>query len=272
MSQKGFTCPLTGGHVHHTRECVACPSPCMELPMLFTLGETREPKPDVYYATAMANPSKLTALSLMNDYYPYPQDLVWMNFGSAFHIIIERSRESMAACNRLDKDFIFEERFSHTLEVAGRKVELHGRADQYQISTRTLTDYKAGGAYAFKKLREGDWSSGYDIQLNIYRKFLYPHAEKLQLAFMLRDYTGRMESDGLQPTLRISAPFIEDSLIDELIVKKIQQIQHTLEHPDEAIPCTDAERWWNGKAYTRCEKYCNAAPFCDQAARMRRTK
>lgn len=258
--------------MHHTKECVACPSPCMELPMLFTLGETRAPKPDVYYATSMSNPSKLTALSLLHDYYPTPRSLVWMNFGSAFHIIIERSREAMAACNRLDKDFIFEERFSHELEVAGRKVELHGRADQYQVSTATLSDYKAVGAYSAKKLVAGDWSAGYDVQLNIYRKFLYPQAKRLQLVLLLRDFTGRMAHEGLEETMYIKAPFIEDKVIDDLIYKKIQQIQHTLEHPEEAIPCTDAERWWNGKTYTRCERFCNVAPWCDQAQRMRKTK
>jgi hypothetical protein len=239
--------------------------------MLFTLGETREPKPDVYYATSMSNPSKLTALSILHDYYPEPQSLVWMNFGSAFHIIIERSRETMAAYNRLDRDFIFEERFSKKLNVAGRDVELHGRADQYQISTKVLTDYKAMGHYSFEKLMKGDWSSGYDIQLNIYRKFLYPEASKLQLVCMLRDFSARMAKDGLRPVMNIRAPLIEDSVIDELIVKKIQQIQHTLEHPDEAVPCTDAERWWNGRQYTRCLSYCNAAPWCDQYAHMKRT-
>lgn len=271
MSFRGFTCPLTGGHVHHTKECVACPSPCMELPMLFTLGETREPKPDVYYATSMSNPSKLTALSRIHDYYPTPQSLVWMNFGSAFHIIIERSRQAMAGVQRLDRDFIFEESFNHKLTVAGREVELHGRADQYQVSTATLTDYKATGAYSAKKLMAGDWSSGYDVQLNIYRKFLYPQAKVLKLELLLRDFTGRMEREGLAPVIRIAAPFIEDKAIDDLIYKKIQQIQHTLEHPEEAVPCTDEERWWNGREYTRCLKFCPAAPWCDQAKRMKRT-
>lgn len=236
--------------------------------MLFTLGETRAQKQDVFYVTQMTAPSKATALSLLHDYYPTPQSLVWMNFGSAFHIIIERSRENMAACGRLDLDFDFERRFSAPLIVAGRRVELHGRADQYRHSTATLTDYKAMGTYSFKKLREGDWSSGYDVQLNLYRKYLYPHAKHLQLACLLRDYTEvKAIKDRVRPTEYVVVPHVADDVLEDLVQDKIQQIMHTLAHPDEAIPCTPEERWYNKKSreYIRCERYCSAAPWCDQA-------
>ena len=261
MSWQGFDCPINGRHVV-LRDCVACPFPCMELPMVVNIwGDgPRTKREERYSVTIMTKPTKAIVLETLNDYWSDPFSMVRMTFGTLFHSVMENSRMTLAGFDRKDKDFEFERKFEKPLVIGGVPATLVGKADQYQFSTLTLTDYKSTGTYTYEKAVDGDYS-GYDVQLNLYRQHLYPDAETLQLAFWLTDHGKRQFVKGIRPFERVTVPFIPDEVLDGIVEDKILAIRAGLADPESVAPCSLEERW-NGN---RCERWCNAAPFCDQA-------
>jgi len=265
MAFKGWDCPLTADHVG-LQSCVVCPFPCMELPMIFAMWQDpREYREDRHSVTSMTKPTKALVLEALNDYWVSPFSMVRMTFGSIFHLIMEMQREKMAAFNRLDQDFEFERKFEVPLDIDGTPATLVGKADQYRKSFRRLTDYKAAGTFSYEKAVKGDYS-GYEIQLNLYRRHLYPDAESMQLSFWLTDYTKRQYVKGYRPVEAVEVPKIPDFVLDQIVADKIRAIRTGMKDPASVPPCTLEERW-NGN---RCERFCNAAPFCDQAGALAR--
>lgn len=265
MSFQGFECPLADGRHVLLKDCVECPFPCMELPMLVSIwGDgPRNRKEGRHSVTAMTRPTKSIILETVNDYWVNPFSMVKMTIGTLFHAIMEGSRLPLAGFDRKDRDFEFEKKFEHVMDLDGEPATLVGKSDQYQFSTLTLTDYKATGTYTYEKALKGDFS-GYDVQCNLYRKYQYPQAERMQLAFWLTDWGARQRAKGIRPFERVEVPYIPDDVLEDLVITKIRAITAGLKDPAAVAPCTDAERWWNGKTYNRCAGYCNAAPFCNQ--------
>lgn len=240
---------------------MACPFPCLELPFLASMwGDgPREPRPERYSVTSFTKPTQAIVLETINDYWSDPFSMVRMTIGSAFHSVMEDSRLFLAGFNRKDKDFEFEKKFEHPIVVDDIPATLVGKSDQYQFSTRTLTDYKGAGTYSYEKAVRGDFS-GYDVQVNFYRKYQYPFAETMQLAFWLTDHSKRQWIKGIRPFERVTVPFIPDDVLERLMVEKVRAIRAGLADPGSVAPCSSEERW-DGN---RCERWCNAAPFCRQ--------
>lgn len=227
----------------------------------------RNRKEERYSVTAMTRPTKSLVLETVNDYWVNPFSMVKMTIGTVFHAIMEGSRLPLAGYGRKDLDYDFERKFEVPFDIDGVRATLVGKSDQYQVSNLTLTDYKATGTYTYEKAVRGDYS-GYDVQLNLYRRHQYPQAERMQLAFWLTDWGTRQRVKGIRPFERVEVPRIDDDVLDELVIAKIRAIRAGLKDPGLMPGCTDEERWWNGKTYNRCAGYCNAAPFCDDYARM----
>ena len=82
----------------------------------------------------------------------------------------------------------------------------------------------------------------------------------MQLAFWLTDHSKRQWVKGIRPVERVQVPRIPDQVLDDLVTEKIRAIRAGLKDPASMPPCSMEERW-NGN---RCERWCNAAPFCDQ--------
>ena len=232
----------------------------MELPILLAMTEDiREPKADTYSTTEILNPPKQIYLMRNNDYYVRPMDMVWMLFGSAFHGIVEDQRGNLPPDYSVEHD----NSFRVEIDTPAGKAYLTGRPDQYQESTKVLTDYKTLKYYwdLYYIMEKHTWDeSKYKWQLNIYRHYKFPEAVRMQLYALIKDYDKRLREKGIPPMIRVEVPMIKGELVEEFVVNKIGVILRNQKDPSTIEGCSEKDRW---KGDIRCKSYCSVNKFCD---------
>ena len=257
---KGFICPLRQGNISF-EECFAgCPCRCLGLPILKTITEDlRDLIPGQYSTTEILNPAWQIYLTRHTDYWIKPENMLWVLYGTAFHNIIERQK------NNLGDDFLVEHEnsFAVNIKTPEGSAILTGRPDQYQISTKTLTDYKTMAYFMSGKflIKDGRWDdSKYQWQLNIYRRYQFPDCEKMYLEIMLRDWTKRL---GRQEDVRqiewVEVPWIPDDEVDAKVRELLTEILRGEKDPKTLRVCGEKDRWKND---IRCLDYCAVNTNC----------
>jgi hypothetical protein len=264
MPCKGFVCPLTSGHVGLDTWDV-CPSPCIELPILYALLEKeRVVNPNRFSITEILKPPQVLALERAHDYWTDPMDLVWSTFGTSWHSMIESQKKRLISRGITGYSFEYDNRFEVPFDVDGKTVMVHGTPDQYFHPTDTLTDYKTLKYYwDVYYLQRGKWSdSHYGWQVNMYRRFRFPSCKHMQLVALIKDYNRKLRAKcGVSPIVKISVPFIKDAEVDEFVRARLRD--HLIAESDitKARECTLEERW---KDSLRCFEYCPCNVHCRQ--------
>jgi hypothetical protein len=222
----------------------------------------REVVPGKYSVTEILKPPRIVNFNRQVHYYSSPQSLMFMQFGTAFHTIVEGQRDRCPG-HQFERQLHFEAE----IEVGDRRVIVAGTPDQYDYKTDILTDYKTSGFYAIKLLMEGKWSdSDYQKQVNLYRFHKFPACKKMQLVFLVKDYTRKMKNDGVSPLITIAVPKIPD---DEVAADEKIRLFDILDGENDwtkSRDCTEAERWkhWKTGEYVRCQDYCVVKSECPQ--------
>jgi len=264
----GFQCPNKVVTKPSFTYCITtCSKKCMSLPLLLALMRDKDVEEGVYSITELPNPRQQVYLKRHSDYWINPFFSTFALFGTAVHSIIESQKDKIKDLN-LDKAFIIEDR----KRVDFNGVTVSGRADLYDVESKTVYDYKTIKAYAMRKMLDGEFEdNSYALQLNGYRYFFYPEAEHLIIEAFVKDWSyAIMDSSGMKPLERVEVPMLSDMLVAREYQKLIDG-HLKVERTGEVPPCTRAEVWFNENprspqcgAPIRCRDYCEVNAVCKQ--------
>ena len=184
---------------------------------------------------------------------------LWAMYGQLMHALLER------ALPPGQTEYILERRLF--AEVNSWRVS--GQFDLYERATETLFDYKFVGAYAIKlALREGkpEWEQQLNSLAFLARKNGIP-VKNLKIIGCARDYSERIEAEGLAPIETISFQCWPDEKAEKFVTDRVQLHQNAMSLQDENLPlCSKEERWENAKHESKnCLRYCGARSVCSFA-------
>lgn len=192
-------------------------------------------------------------------------DRLWATYGQLMATLLERV---VKASPLLAARFQVEIR--HTVEVEGWR--LSGAFDLWDRETKTLSDWKFVGAFAAKMAKQGE-KTDWETQLNVLRwlhwKVTGELAERLEIVCLLRDYSEKVEREGLLPCEVIEMPIWDLAVTEEWITKRIRLFQIEQKAADDELEnCSDEDRWLRNGISKRCQRYCAAgkAGICVQWA------
>jgi hypothetical protein len=217
--------------------------------------ESREVVPGVYSVTEILKPYQLIYLARHNDWWATPESLIWMVAGSAAHSIIEEGGR------------LLDDQGNHKVEVYNEVdlgiAKLRGTYDYWDVPRKTLWDFKNSKVYPVKKMKAaekaGDWrGDDYFKQLNIYRTFFKPEADRLRLEVIVQGWTKR--EVGIKKIETIEVPIGPEADVRNFTMGQLENITYIESGATNAPQCT-TEETWNG---VRCAEYCVAANFCPQ--------
>lgn len=261
----GFICPANGAPIEFSQCIGDCQCRCMSLPMIMAMAaSSRTPEEGVYHVTEILNPPQVVYLSRNNAYYAHPSSLIWMLFGTGFHRVMEDG----CAMTPQGK-YISEQHFTHKFSD---DITLSGTPDLYDVDNKILYDYKTIKGYGAKLMKNGDFSGNkYKDQLNIYRAYAFPEAEKLIIEAVIKDWNMDMElRDGLSQVEDIVVPVEPIEAVKDMVERRIsvlEQCRITKEAPE----CSMDEQWVNlnprSKNYgvpIRCRDFCPVHDLCPQ--------
>jgi hypothetical protein len=261
MSLQGFRCPKSlgefGGKVSFDFCQHDCQDPCHPLPLLASLLESREVVPGVYSVTEILKPYQLIYLARHNDWWATPESLIWMIAGSAAHSIIEEGGK------------LLDDQENHEVEVYDEVdlgiAKLRGTYDYWDAPRKTIWDWKNAKVFPVKKMKEAEKAKSwlghdYFTQLNIYRAFFQPEAERLRREVLVQGWDNRVAAkDGLKKIETIEVPLAPIEEVRGWVMLRLNSIvshENGLAYP----PCT-AEETWGGN---RCKEYCPVLAACRQ--------
>jgi len=262
MPLAGFTCPLSGTGVPIQFCLKECRQRCFPPPVLVANHSDRKPEKGVYHVTEVLNPLKQIYLMRHCDYYVTPASGIYASLGTGFHGLMELCSARLIDYGVLDPAVI-EKSFSAEISTPIGKFTLAGKADRYEPDTKTLIDFKTEKIFPVKKYLSGDWEgSKYLYQLNIYRTYLFPEAERLMLACVIKDHGFKDEVvDGIEPIVMIEVPILDSEHIRQFVAAKGAQILRNELDPSTIPDCQPEDIWKDGM---RCRKYCPVVAFCPQ--------
>ena len=263
----GFVCPNHGQNVEFEQCIGRCQDRCMSLPLLMALmGGDRKVEDGVYHVTEILNPPQVVYYSRKYPHYTHPHSLLWAEYGSAFHTLIEKQHDVIRLLE--EEDFAVEHHFEVDLGIA----ILSGTADLYDRKAKTLWDYKTIKTYAVMKLKAGNFKDNkYADQLNIYRAYAFPEAEHLIIEAIVKDWSSAVQQkDHVQPIEDIEVPLYAMAetiqMVNRLVAEHVDA-----ERSGEPRPCTEEEMWINKNPRSqncgvplRCRDYCPAVSNCKQ--------
>jgi hypothetical protein len=270
----GWKCIKDGERRDFDACYLSCPysdDRCEPLPLLVSLGSNRPVVPFTYSVTEILQPPQVVYLSRNNVYYSTPDSLIASSLGTAWHSTLERARPYIWELG-LEEEYLMEQSFSkeYTLNIGKdtHLATLTGRSDLYVTSTKTLWDYKTMKYwYALKYLIAGKWEdSTYHWQLNMYRVFQYPEAEKMKIEAVVKDYKLNFpELYGIKETHKLDVPFIEDKVIKATAKELLTTHVTNQLDPSKVRKCAADELWVNKDGIPlRCKHYCPVADLCSQ--------
>lgn len=269
---QGFKCPLTNYEENKSFDycLMECPTPCLSVPMLYVIAQTRGIIEKRYSVTEILNPYQQVYLKRNNPYWVDPTDRTWMTLGTGFHKVIEEGLTLMPEDER--KHYASEKEGKFELDFG--YATLSGIPDLYDKRTKTLTDFKTMKVYAMKKLMEGDWSSTtYGWQINMYRAFAFPEAEYLEIEAFLKDWNAQtFVREGIKPYEKIRAPLMNIGAVEEHAQDLLQTHTNIQSYKAKLPPCPREDLWIpdnprnkNCGVPLRCRDYCECVDVCSQA-------
>lgn len=193
---------------------------------------------------------------------PDVADRLWATYGQLMALLLERV---VKASPELAARFKVEQRCSTVVE--GWKVS--GAFDLYDLHANKISDWKFVGAFAAKMLKAGnkiEWERQVNILRWLYHEQHGQCADNLEIVCILRDYSEKVENEGLLPCEVVPMP-VHGLVTTGLWIKaKVLEFQTALQVPDEALPpCGDEDRWIRkGGRAIRCERYCPVRSVCCQ--------
>jgi len=261
MPQIGHLCPLDDRQVSFTYCIEECGGACYQgnLPLLLTvIPEQRPIVKDKWSVTQIVTPPQVTLLRQRYGYYAKPNSSVFMQWGTAWHNMIEAQKSKLEELGVAD-EFLMEQRFDTEIETSLGKIGLRGTPDLYIPRTKTLWDYKTTKAYsigqAFNSNTEYFW------QLNTYRRYKFPEAERLVICGIVRDHSWRVEEkEGIQEITIRDVPIYNDKDVEDYVTERLVYLKTCQDNDLYPRYCTKEERWGG----VRCDKYCAVNTFCEQ--------
>ena len=265
MPLVGFICPWDGAEKPFAYCFKECLDRCHPLPVLAALADDRGHVSGVYHVTEIFNPPKVVYLHRHEDYYVEPESNAYTAFGTAYHLMVERGQLSLAKLGITDNASTERDpgmSFQAKIITAHGTAILTGRADRYEPDFKTLWDYKTEKLYSIKKYLAGDWEGVKHVyQLNTYRTFMFPEAERLRLSCLVKDHGYQAKvRDGIKAIVNVDVPIIQSGLVREVVASKIGILLQNEADPSTIRDCLP-EELWGGK---RCEEYCAVREFCLQ--------
>ncbi len=259
MPQTGFICPKSGGETLPEYCFKDCLEPCHPLPVIGAMVKNRGTEDGVYSVTEIIKPYQSIFLARHNDYYVTPESMLYMLNGSAIHAVLEWGGK------HLDDTHVSEGKNSVELTLPNGKVTLRGTFDYYDSARKTLWDFKNAKAYTVKKIKNAakdgsGWDEDYFTQLNIYRAYFCPEAEKLKLWMFVSGWSRR-EKD-LEPVEQINVPVLPIEEVKRWVEFRLNNI---LEHENggEIPECPAKDRWAGANGVPmRCMEYCAVNKYC----------
>lgn len=213
--------------------------------------------------TRLINPVQLVALEKRHPdkIVPDVSERLWATYGQLMALLLERvvkGNPELAAKYRV------EERVA--AEVLGWKVS--GQFDLFTLEGAVLSDWKFVGAYAAKMAKQGEkveWEAQTNILRWLYWKATGTLAQRLEIVCLIRDYSEKIEREGLLPAETIEMPMWTIEATEQWITAKVQEHQQAANLPDHLLPpCSDTDRWLRNGRYVRCERYCPVRKICGQ--------
>ncbi len=259
----GFVCPRDNEDRDYNYCIRKCDNRCYSLPLLITFMQNRRVKPWRYGVTEILNPHQIVYLSRHNRFYASPEGMVWMPFGSAWHKVIESSKQKIAELG-MSKDYVFELPRETTFQIGDQPVTLSGRADLWMPKTKELWDFKTAKAYFVKQVRKSWKETTYHLQLNIYKRYFYPSATSLKLEVLVKDWSKRVfYKDKVNPIEQLDAPILPAEEVNGMVTNKLAEIVEIEHDTTKMRPCTRQDQWGG----MRCKNYCDVAGICPQFKR-----
>lgn len=222
------------------------------------------PDPNVFSATTFNKPIREIILTRRHDKSVEvdAMDSLWRVFGSAVHAALEKiTGPDIEPIRRL------------YAKIAGATVS--GKFDL--IQDNKIKDFKITSVWSLVfNSRIEEWR----LQLSIYRYLYKAETSKVleatgYIIAILRDWsqrdTGR-NNYPRSPIVELAIPLLSFEEVEAELTAKIKMLQLCDQMADDDLPqCTDAERWLNKKTgeYNKCEKYCQAYKFCNQAGGLK---
>ena len=226
-------------------------------PIYNALCSDYQPKEHQYSVTTILNPVRQVILTRRyNDEIEQDcSELIWALFGTAFHSILENSKEN-------DNQFK-EEYLKQDLEIICDELKgyfLSGKADLVDIATKTIIDYKTTSTF---KILKKDFED-YRLQLLTYawlfRKLGF-EINKGQIIALLRDWQkSKAKFDREYPQFQVQKlnfKFTDKDFkdIEEFIKNRFLELKKYEDVPDEELPmCSMEERWNEGNKYIVIKK------------------
>lgn len=240
-------------------------------------------KDDVITATSCLGCLRETYLSRTCDYYASISQLYYSWRGTLIHNIVERPELA---------NWVAEERYSKTLMVGDKAIEISGKIDGYDLKEQTLHDFKTIGDKGMAFIIKSGAKEDHISQVNIY-KWLCPHKIKklgiIYLSMMNFIQTGTIcevsqsfkntpdkSKHGFEyfipPVKRNSkgwgtyrlfynvpdVPIWSDDEVKNYLTPKAEILYNAFK--DNILPpmCDEETRRW------KCESYCNVKHICDK--------
>ncbi len=267
---KGFKCILRDGEKTSFEFCYKeCKTKCQPLPLLIALGRGRDVVPGRFSVTELTSPPKVVHLGHKHDFYVWPDDQIFLMFGSGFHAAIEESKHAIENMG-LGADYVIEEKgaFTINIETPEGSAVLTGIPDLYSVAEKTLYDFKTMKYfYDGKFILDGRGPKPEHIeQLNIYAWARFPRCERLIIKALVKDWNRKLRDQHDVPKIiTVEVPKWPAEAVDKMVGERLAVLLKA-ERTNEVRPCTREECWVQEKTqeWIRCEEYCAVNEFCKE--------
>lgn len=265
----GFICPRDDSLRRYDYCFMSCKTPCMSIPLLMAMARKRNVVEGRYSVTEIFSPPQQVYLKRNNEYHIKAKGSIWSTLGTAWHNVIEEGLKDMNEEERKHYHIEEENRF----EVDFGYAVLSGRPDMWVDDIKLLRDFKTMKVYSAKRFKAGQWDdSTYPWQLNTYRWFKYPEAERLDLECVIKDWSTRSLLEGVHEYEIIEVPSISRATIEERVQELLKEHVGNQEDPTKIKPCSKEDVWFqdnprsmNDGVPLRCKEYCDVHLICPQA-------
>lgn len=213
--------------------------------------------------TEIINPAQMVVLQKrhINELEQDVSERFWSAMGRSMHLLL--------ANHTTQESVVYEKRMYQ--EVEGLK--LGGQFDFYDKTTKTLSDYKFVGWFAWKMAKQAG-KPEWEAQLNCYRWLLWKEskelADRLEIVCLIRDWmeSGKAKEKEYPetPVARLTIPIWPIERAEAYIRERVLAYKKAAILDARTLPkCTDAERWMSQQGVPRrCRSYCMVRHVCHQ--------
>ena len=184
-------------------------------------------------------------------------DRLWATYGQLMSLLLERG---VKGSEELSKRYVTEQRC--TAIVEGWTVS--GAFDLFDNHEEELSDWKFVGAYKAKLALKGDhmeWTRQLNMLRYLYNSEQKKLAKSLKIYCIVRDFTERVEKEGIKPVEIITIPVHPLDQTEIWMRGRVLEFRNALELSDGELPHCSEEDTWQER---RCRRYCAASGHCVQ--------